>query len=1027
VETVAPWGAAAEAGIVPGDVLEAWTRAGETPARGTILSPLDVSALERMEAPRGPIVLRLRRGAKEMEAALRRGEWEMSTHPALSALDQDRHEDAKRLAADGELRRASESWEAIAAALQGRRFPDALWLRLRIGRAYAEARDVEAARRAFVTARADVDDPLARSLTFDIEGEALFAAGEYRAAAEALAEAATLRGAAAAPSPALAWTLRELGRARFHLVDLDGAEETLSRALALYREAGSSALESSDALNLLAGVAYRRGDLEKAGTLYLEAAALREPLAPESPKMGGLQANLGLVAYDRGDLDVAERYFLRALEIDDRAGDPRDAGYTLNFLGLLARDKGDFESARAYYQRALQAFGEASPGGVEVAGMLNNLGNLARREGDLTSAESHHRKALDIRERLLEENLDVAASLHNLASIFRLQSHLDEARPLLRRALEIKERVAPESLLVATTLFELGELHRAAGDLGEAGKLHRRALAIRSSAAPESDVTAESLVALGGVAREEGRDGEAEKRWREAIALVESRRGRLAFTTAERSRFSARFYELYRELAELLSRTGRAREAFDLVERARARTLRVMMAQRDFAGTAGVPADLVRERRRLEQSLESVESRLTRMSVAVPNELARDHERKRGLRGELDELNSRIREISPRLSLLEDPAPVSIEDIRRELPPGTLVLSYAIGREVTLLFTLGSDADGPDVGVEFLPLGEEELERRVGIFRALVERGAAAGEVEPALLAQGRRLYDLLLAPVEESVAASERLVVISEGPLLTLPFAALARSAEPREYLFEAKPLSHVASAGVLTELRRSRPAGGASGGIMVAFGDPDLPVGADARTNGIGRLPFAREEAERIGALYGGRARVLVGAAASEERARGLGREARLVHFAAHALPDARFPLDSALVLASGGGEDGWLHAWEIAEALRLDAELVTLSGCETGLGRELQGEGILGLARAFQYAGARSVLVSLWAVPDRSTRELMVRFYENLERGLSKDEALRAARLELLRVKSPDSAAVDVRHPYHWAGFRLIGDGQ
>jgi CHAT domain-containing protein/Tfp pilus assembly protein PilF len=963
-----------------------------------------------------------------MEATLRRGEWEMSTRPALSALDQDRYEDAERLAADGELRRASESWEAIAAALHGRRSADALWLRLRIGRGYAEARDVEASRLAFSTARDGVADPLARSLTFDLEGEALFAAGEYRAAAEALEEAAALRESAAPFSPALAWSLRELGRSRFHLVDLDGAEEPLSRALTLYHEAGSSDLESSDVENLLAGVAYRRGDLEKAGRLYLEAAARREPLAPESPKMGGLQANLGLVAYDRGDLDVAERYFLRALEIDERAvRDSSDAGYTLNFLGLLARDKGDFESARAYYQRALKAFGEASPGGVEVAGMLNNLGNLARREGDLASAESHHREALDIRERLLEESLDVAASLHNLASIFRLKGQLAEARPLLRRALEIKERMAPESLLVATTLFELGELHRAAGELSEAGTLHRRALAIRRSAAPESDVTAESLVALGGVAREEGRDGEAEKRWREAIALVEGRRGRLAFTTAERSRFSARFYELYRELAELLSRTGRAREAFDLVERARARTLRVMMAQRDFAATAGVPADLVRERRRLEQSLESVESRLTRMSVAAPKELALQHERKRALRRELDELNSRIREISPRLSLVEDPVPVSIEDVRRELPPGTLVLSYAIGSEVTLLFTLGSEADGPEVGVEILPLGEEELERRVGIFRALIERGASVEEVEPALLAQGRRLYDLLLGPVEESVAASERLIVISEGPLLTLPYAALVRSAEPREYLFEAKPLSHVASAGVLVELRRSRTAGAASGGIMVAFGDPVLPEGADAGTKGIGRLPFAREEAERIGALYGGRARVLVGAAASEARARGLGAEARLVHFAAHAVADPRLPLDSALVLAPGEGMDGWLHAWEIAEALRLDAELVTLSGCETGLGRELQGEGILGLARAFQYAGARSVLVSLWAVPDRSTRELMVRFYENLERGLSKDAALRAARGEMLEVTSSGAAPLDVRHPYHWAGFRLVGDGQ
>ncbi len=105
-----------------------------------------------------------------------------------------------------------------------------------------------------------------------------------------------------------------------------------------------------------------------------------------------------------------------------------------------------------------------------------------------------------------------------------------------------------------------------------------------------------------------------------------------------------------------------------------------------------------------------------------------------------------------------------------------------------------------------------------------------------------------------------------------------------------------------------------------------------------------------------------------------------------------------------------------------------LVTLSGCETGLGRELLGEGILGLARAFQYAGARSVLMSLWAVPDRSTRELMVRFYRHLNDGDPKDIALRAARAELLTAApSAGKTGVDTRHPFHWASFRLIGDGK
>jgi CHAT domain-containing protein/tetratricopeptide (TPR) repeat protein len=945
-------------------------------------------------------------------------------------VNRDRHDDATRLAAGKDPGRASESWGALAAAMDGERSPDALWFRLRIGRAYAEAREIEAARWAFAAAREHAEDALARSLALELEGEAFFAMGEYAVASETLAEAVALQESIAPDSAGLAWSLRELGRARFHLVDLEGAEESLNRALALVRQADSAALESSDVLNLLAGIAFRRGDLVLAQNLYLEAAALREPLAPQSPRMGSLLANLGLVAWDRGDLDVAEPFLRRALAIDDSVSrNSRDSGYTLNFLGLLSRDKGDFEAARAYYERALQSFRTTAPDGLEVAGMLNNLGNLARLEGDLATAERHHLEALALRERFGDENLDLAASLHNLASILRLRGRPDEARPLLGRALEIKERAVPESLILASTLFELGEIHRVEGDTGEAARLHRRTLGIRRSAAPESDAVTESLAALGRAAIEAGRPEEAERSWREAIELVESRRGRLGFTTAERSRFSARFHELYRNLADLLAKNGRAGEAFDLVERARALSLRVMMAQRDFAASSGVPAELVHERRRLEQSLESAESRLARMSVVGREQISPLHESQRELRRRLDEVNARIREVAPRLALLEDPEPVRIEGLRREMRPGTLLLSYSVGREGTLLFAAGPDPGGPDLAVERLPAGEEELERRVDVFRALIERGGTESEVEPALLAQGRRLYDLLLAPVEESVAASDRIVIVADGPLLTLPFAALVRSVSPLRYLSQWKTLSHSPSAGVLTELGRARSHAKGGARTVVAFGDPDPPRDPALRMDRIERLPFAREEAERIGALFGDGARVYVGPDASEERVRALGPETRWIHFAVHAVPDARFPLDSALVLSpregEGSDQDGWLHAWEIAEALQLDADLVTLSGCETGLGRELRGEGILGLARAFQYAGARSVLVSLWAVPDRSTKELMVRFYENLNRGLAKDRALRAAREEILSLHGGGS--VEARHPRHWAGFRLIGDAE
>jgi CHAT domain-containing protein len=118
--------------------------------------------------------------------------------------------------------------------------------------------------------------------------------------------------------------------------------------------------------------------------------------------------------------------------------------------------------------------------------------------------------------------------------------------------------------------------------------------------------------------------------------------------------------------------------------------------------------------------------------------------------------------------------------------------------------------------------------------------------------------------------------------------------------------------------------------------------------------------------------------------------------------------------------GQANGLLQAWEIFEQMRLDADLVTLSACETGLGKELGGEGLVGLTRAFQYAGARTVLASLWSVGDDSTADLMTRFYGHLKSGKSKDEALRASQLEMIRARRSS-------HPFHWAAFQVIGDWQ
>ena len=234
----------------------------------------------------------------------------------------------------------------------------------------------------------------------------------------------------------------------------------------------------------------------------------------------------------------------------------------------------------------------------------------------------------------------------------------------------------------------------------------------------------------------------------------------------------------------------------------------------------------------------------------------------------------------------------------------------------------------------------------------------------------------------------------------------------------------------GVRHGLRRARP----------ATRRPDAAALAAPRLR---RSRARRRRRRRPGA---GSVRALLRREAREERVKSEAGAARIVHFATHGLYDPEVPFDSFLALSPPGGEDateaeeanapeppdnGILQAWEISQELRLDADLVVLSACQTALGEHRDGEGLLSLARAFLVAGARSVAASLWRVDDLSTSELMIRFYRHLRAGSPKDEALRAAQIELLSapIEVAGGAGGEVVHdftaPYHWAAFQLAGD--
>jgi CHAT domain-containing protein len=285
---------------------------------------------------------------------------------------------------------------------------------------------------------------------------------------------------------------------------------------------------------------------------------------------------------------------------------------------------------------------------------------------------------------------------------------------------------------------------------------------------------------------------------------------------------------------------------------------------------------------------------------------------------------------------------------------------------------------------------------------------------------------------------------IVSDGVLAYVPFETLSGDAPHQQSLLERFAISYAPSASALASIRTR------SGGValrskeFIGFADPvyDRPGKMEGERSttqpathhaaleselergfDLTNLPYTRTEVSNIRSLFPvARRQIYLGSEAREEKVKAEKLDDyRYVHFAAHGYIDEQHPRRSGIVLSLNGNEkeDGFLQMHEIMR-LKLNADLVTLSACRTGVGTLFRGEGVLGLSRAFFYAGAASVVVSLWNVNDAATAELMKSFYQNLGRGMPKDEALRQAKLALL--KSPQRTW---HHPYYWAPFVLVGE--
>jgi CHAT domain-containing protein/Tfp pilus assembly protein PilF len=1049
VESLGAQGAGVRAGLHAGDILLSWHRAAAAPANpgeaeGNLGSCSDVAEVEIEEAPRGPVELRVQRHGKTSTVELTAGTWQVEVKPRVAPGPEVAGCAAYALA----RRAARESrWTE---ALQG--FTAAgTWAR--------------ASRRLRFAA-----------LILQERSEVSLGGGDFSAMEKDLRESLRLLRQAAPGSlmEASAWHL--LGRMERRRAALAASKPYLLQALELRHRFAPESLERAATLNNLGIVAMGQGDLVSAKQLFRQALDLIGRRAPGSLDEGQLLNNLGLLARAGGDYATAMTYFVQANRIWQRL-DPGGLDLARGFTNLasLASDRGDLALSEEYDQAALERFEKIAPEGLETAKLLVNLGIIARDRFNFEEAETLFRRALAIQRKRAPDSTEEASGLSNLAWVLIERGRLGEAETCARRALSIRSRETPGSPDVAISLSILGEIaqkrgdYRTAASLGEqslalqhriapgtiqegddlqllgslalqAGRLEqaerygRQALAIAHRLQPQSRAEAEILDLIGSALWRSGHAAEAEDLLLAAVAALEAQVGRLGGTGEAGTNFQARWGEIYQHLIKLQIERGKESAALQTLERWRARGLLAQIAQRDLVFSADIPAPLLKRQRDLDQKYRQAQEKVAEADPRNQPEVEADLVMLSRVRNERLALEDSIVHASPRYASLRHPRPLDLAAARGALDPGTVWLSYFVTPEETFLFVVTPTSSGEAEGLRVFRLAAtaESLAAETAVFRGLILRGRDQTKVEPALLIQGRKLYDLLIAPAAPWIGRSDRILISPDGSLHTLPFGALVRPGKKPEYLLESKPVHTVLSATLYAQLKaRRRNGAGGSNGPLVAFADPTYRTvpGTPAASPddsplrryraGLPPLPGAREEVQALSALYGREARAYIGAAATETQVEHLPVPTRYLHFACHALLDRHFPLDSALALATSQGDDnGLLQAWEIFEKLRIDADLVTLSACGTGLGREAGGEGLIGLTRAFQYAGARSVLASLWAVSDRSTAALMARFYTKLRAGSPKDVALAEAQRELLREDH-------FSHPYSWAAFELNGD--
>ena len=844
------------------------------------------------------------------------------------------------------------------------------------------------------------------------------------------------------------------GETNYSLSRFHRSIEYFEQALALWTAVNDKGGQALAKLNM----AYAYSDLgetQKAQDLFTETLTLYRE---QGDKRGEARAltGLGTINSFLGEKQAALDKHLRAMELLRVIGDHAGEAIALNSIGKAYEDLNNLPTALDNYKEALRLYQQL--GNVEFESVTHYyIGRTYSSLGDQEAALQFFRASIT-QSKLAKQQRVMAYSLSAISAIRSKAGATDEALAQLQEALGLYRRIG-DRRGQAHALSEIGNIHEALNQNTQALKNHKRALTLYR-AAGDRNGEATALYKIAGVERALGDLDGALGHIKESNEVIETLRSQVVSPDLRASYYASvhKHTELY---IDLLMRIGRDRgdklapeSAFEISEHSHSRALLETIGEAAAQIRQGINPLLLEQERALQQKLNA--KALSQMRLLADNPepgsvetVAREI---RELTDSYRELQTHIKQQSPRYANLLQPQPLRLKRIQSELTEDTLLLEYALGAERSYLWAVTNDSltayELPPRNV--IESGVKSVCATL-ITRLTADQSDLNAYNEQVALAdkeywrQAGQLSEMLLGVVVDKIKG-KRILIVPDGALHYLPFQALPEPGENNDQI-ASQPLIvdheivNLPSASILATIRQTPRNGSDENKLVAVLADPvfspsdprvnnlpSKPVQPDApgfSKETLNRLPQTKDEAEAIMAIVP-RGAGMMATGFDADRTIAVNGELgqyKIVHFATHGLVDMENPEMSGVMLSvigsDGKSKEGFFQLHDIYNLNLSNTRLVVLSACQTGLGKEVRGEGLVGLSRGFIYAGASSVVASLWKVDDSATSQLMTEFYRAMfENGLTPSAALRAAQVTIW--KQPRHRA-----PFYWAAFVLQGE--